>query len=63
MALKLVLWFHGQETYDSYPFPLPPDVEMVHPLNVYRRVYGESQEGYSLDEVEHEYRIMYVDDE
>lgn len=62
--LKLVLFINGRETYDSYPFPLPIGVELTHPCNVYGRLFGDSStDGLTLDDFEHDYRIMYVEKE
>lgn len=62
--LKLVLFINGEETYESYDFPLKGD-EDLDPRPTYVRLNDlDSSSDYpnnypSLDDFNHEWKIMY----
>lgn len=67
MKLKLVLFIDGQQTYDSYDYPLDPKTEIENPINVYYRGHDiylcdNPEKEIDLYNLEHEYKIMMVED-
>lgn len=67
MQLKLVLFIKGERTFDSYDYPLKPDIEITDPVEVYYQehdiyLHANPEKEIDLYSLDHEYKIIMVED-